>query len=171
LLDTSSAAGATFFGETTAALSATALDLGADGHQVSVWNYSSPLNPGVARGYRRNIDMTGDASEVAQSVRLLGTGGQAQTREAVNAAVQYAAQRPEPTRIVVVTTGTADAGDDAAFTADIDSVLNDSVEISVVHVGPGMEDPALAQLAQYHPLAVESADIGPALATATRVLQ
>ena len=37
------------------AIAASAPDISAAGHSVALWNYSSPLNPGVQQGFRRNI--------------------------------------------------------------------------------------------------------------------
>lgn len=119
----------------------------ATGNPVALWNYSSPLNPGVVNGFRRNIDMTPDGQAVAASVRRFLNGGVPQTREAVQAAVGTYAGAAPLTRIVLVTTGTADAGDDKVFIEQVREAAGDSVEITVVHVGDAEVDSALDRLA------------------------
>lgn len=119
----------------------------AAGNRVALWNYSSPLNPGVVKGYRQNVDMTPDGEAVAASVRRFLTGGVPQTREAVQAAVAAYAGAAPLTRVVLVTTGTADAGDDAAFSEQVRQAAGESVEIAVVHIGDAEIDPALVKLA------------------------
>ncbi|MBX8994804.1 hypothetical protein HCH15_01220 [Corynebacterium testudinoris] len=152
LLDTSSAAGATFFGETTAALSATALDLGADGHQVSVWNYSSPLNPGVTKGWRSNVNFTDSGEPGANALLRFGYGGVPQTRSslvaAAGAASDHARTSGESTRILLVTTGTAQDMDDADFTqAFYGAVAGADVKVDVIHLGSDPSDQAVAGVA------------------------
>lgn len=113
------------------------------GKKVALWNYSSPLSAGVTQGYRSNVAMTDNAAEVQDSVHRFLVGGVPQTREAVTAAV---ASMTGPGRVVVITSGTADAGDDAAFRDAIKASRAD-VTISVVHVGPGQRDATLESIA------------------------
>ena len=128
------------------AIANTALELGAQGKQVGLWNYSSPLNPGVVVGYRQNITVSPDADSVAVAVRRFLTGGVPQTRQAVEAAAGAYGTGDAKTRIVLVTTGTADAGDDNAFEDAVRGAAGDKVEITVVRVGEGEADQAVEAL-------------------------
>lgn len=157
LLDTSDAM-TPYMAAAEDAVGSAARRVAAEGHMVGLWNYSSPLSPGVTQGYRRNVALTPDADEVARVATQFTTGGQPQTREAVRAAVDEVA--PGPTRIVIITTGTADAGEgsDDAFVEDLRAAAGGGVEFSVVHVGEEAKDQALQQLAEIH-LDVEGAEI------------
>ncbi|GAA3516645.1 VWA domain-containing protein [Corynebacterium pilbarense] len=128
------------------AIANTALELGAQGKQVGLWNYSSPLNPGVVVGYRQNITVSPDADSVAVAVRRFLTGGVPQTRQAVEAAAGAYGTGDAKTRIVLVTTGTADAGDDKAFEDAVRGAAGDKVEFTVVRVGEGEADRAVEAL-------------------------
>ena len=128
------------------AIANTALELGTQGKQVGLWNYSSPLNPGVAVGYRQNITVSPDADSVAVAVRRFLTGGVPQTRQAVEAAAGAYGNGEEKTRIVLVTTGTADAGDDKTFADAVRAAAGDTVELTVVRVGEGEADQAVESL-------------------------
>ena len=128
------------------AIANAALELGAQGKQVGLWNYSSPLNPGVVVGYRQNITVSPDADSVAVAVRRFLTGGVPQTRQAVEAAAGAYGTGDAKTRIVLVTTGTADAGDDNAFEDAVRGAAGDKVEITVVRVGEGEADQAVEAL-------------------------
>ena len=128
------------------AIANAALELGAQGKQVGLWNYSSPLNPGVVVGYRQNITVSPDADSVAVAVRRFLTGGVPQTRQAVEAAAGAYGTGDAKTRIVLVTTGTADAGDDNAFENAVRGAAGDKVEITVVRVGEGEADQAVEAL-------------------------
>ena len=128
------------------AIANAALELGAQGKQVGLWNYSSPLNPGVVVGYRQNITVSPDADSVAVAVRRFLTGGVPQTRQAVEAAASAYGTGDAKTRIVLVTTGTADAGDDNAFEDAVRGAAGDKVEITVVRVGEGEADQAVEAL-------------------------
>ena len=128
------------------AIANAALELGAQGKQVGLWNYSSPLNPGVVVGYRQNITVSPDADSVAVAVRRFLTGGVPQTRQAVEAAASAYGTGDAKTRIVLVTTGTADAGDDNAFENAVRGAAGDKVEITVVRVGEDEADQAVEAL-------------------------
>ena len=128
------------------AIANTALELGSQGKQVGLWNYSSPLNPGVVVGYRQNITVSPDADSVAVAVRRFLTGGVPQTRQAVEAAAGAYGTGDAKTRIVLVTTGTADAGDDKAFEDAVRGAAGEKVEITVVRVGEGEADQAVEAL-------------------------
>ncbi|MBA5243681.1 vWA domain-containing protein [Corynebacterium haemomassiliense] len=128
------------------AIANAALELGGKGKQVGLWNYSSPLNPGVVVGYRQNISVSPDADSVAVAVRRFLTGGVPQTRQAVEAAAGAYGAGEAKTRVVLVTTGTADAGDDKAFEDAVRGAAGDKVEITVVRVGEGEADKAVEAL-------------------------
>src|SRR5699024_10249252 len=167
LLDTSAGL-AGQFDQVTGALANTAHALGADGKAVALWNYSSPLNPGVTVGYRDNLGF-GNGDEAAATIKAFGTGGEPQSRPAIIAAADTiessgtgrerqsrpaiiaaadtaaarAADINGPVRVLVVTTGTVTNMDDAAFTEAFKQAAGDNVELSVVHVGPGEPDAAI----------------------------
>ena len=142
VLDTSEAM-APYLDAAAQGIAAAAESVAGAGHQVALWNYSSPLTPGVTQGYRRNVTFTPNAGEVVQSANRFMTGGQPQTREAVTAAVRETAETSLPSRVVVVTTGTADGGDDEAFAQAVTDAAGAGVTVSVVHVGEGQQDQAL----------------------------
>ncbi|MDK8880174.1 vWA domain-containing protein [Corynebacterium sp. MSK008] len=145
LLDTSDAM-APYIQPAKDAIANTALELGGQGKQVGLWNYSSPLNPGVVVGYRQNITVSPDADSVAVAVRRFLTGGVPQTRQAVEAAAGAYGAGEAKTRVVLVTTGTADASDDQAFEDAVRGAAGDKVEITVVRVGEGEADQAVEAL-------------------------
>ena len=145
LLDTSDAM-SPYIQPTKDAIANAALELGAQGKQVGLWNYSSPLNPGVVVGYRQNITVSPDADSVAVAVRRFLTGGVPQTRQAVEAATGAYGAGDAKTRVVLVTTGTADAGDDKAFEDAVRGAAGEKVEITVVRVGEGEADQAVEAL-------------------------
>ncbi|APT88881.1 hypothetical protein CFRA_06060 [Corynebacterium frankenforstense DSM 45800] len=146
-----------------AAVGGPAAKLAEDGHAVALWNYSSPLNPGVTVPYRTNLGF-GDGAQVEGVVDALGTGGVPMTRTSVLAALgsvqSQAAQTGEPVRLVVVTTGTAPGDmDDGAFGSALKDALGEDVELAVVHVGDGETDRVLSENAK----ATAKADGGRAL--------
>ena len=145
LLDTSNAM-SPYLQPAKDAIANAALELGGKGKQVGLWNYSSPLNPGVVVGYRQNISVSPDADSVAVAVRRFLTGGVPQTRQAVEAAAGAYGAGEAKTRVVLVTTGTADAGDDKAFEDAVRGAAGDKVEITVVRVGEGEADKAVEAL-------------------------
>lgn len=147
LLDTSEGMGP-YFGPASAALADAARGIGGSGHAVALWNYSSPLSPGVSVGYRDNLGF-GSADEAASAVGRFGTGGVPQTRSALVAAAQVAADRAQetnkPARVLLVTSGTQSDMDDAAFAAALGGVKN--VDIAVVHVGSAPVDAVVKEKA------------------------
>ena len=149
LLDTSDAM-AQQFDPVTEALANTARALSGANKAVALWNYSSPLSPGVTVGYRDNLGF-GNGDEAANTIRAFGTGGEAQTRPAVIAATDVAADRAAeingPVRVLLVTTGTVTAMDDAAFVDAFNQAAGGNVELSVIHVGPGAPDAAVEGVA------------------------
>ncbi|APT92554.1 hypothetical protein CPHO_06225 [Corynebacterium phocae] len=145
LLDTSHRM-APFYPAASAELAATAQALGAAGKQVALWNYSSPLNPGITVGYRDNLGF-GPAQDVATAVVQFGTGGVPQTRSAVLAAINYAAAVPG-SRIVLVTAGTEADIDEAAFIPALEQALGTGVELAVIHLGQMPVDEVLREHAK-----------------------
>ena len=59
-----------------------AAEVVANGHKVALWNYSSPLNPGVTQGWRNNVAFTDDLSLINATLDGFQTGGVSQTRPA-----------------------------------------------------------------------------------------
>lgn len=149
LFDTSNAM-AGQFDPVSGALANTARALSGANKAVALWNYSSPLNPGVTVGYRDNLGF-GNGDEAANTIQAFGTGGEPQTRPAVIAAADVAADRAAdingPVRVLLVTTGTVTAMDDAAFADAFAQAAGNNVELSVVHVGPGAPDAAVEDVA------------------------
>lgn len=145
LLDTSDALAPNFDPVTGAAADA-AQSLGEKNKQVALWNYSSPINPGVQVGYRTNLNF-GPGADAAGAVTQFGTGGVPQTRSAVIAAVQAASdhsqQTNDTTRVLVVTTDTKDDLDDKAFADALKDAKGDKVQLSVVHLGKDGADEQL----------------------------
>lgn len=162
LLDTSSSM-KPFYGDSSAAVveSATAATQG--GNRVALWNYSSPMSPGVKNGWRENVQYTSDDQAVGAKVQDFGTGGQPQTRSAVVAAVRdardQAAASGQLARVVVVTTGTvADMGS-VDFQDALRKATSPAVQLSVIHVGDGLVDQTLAQSADYSAVAKNADEI------------
>lgn len=150
LLDTSTQMNADFgdrskFESGAAAITQAAPRLGETGRASSLWNYSSPINPGVTEGHRKNLGF-GRGTAVAESVQLLGTGGVPLTRSAVSAALQNAADRAAeingPVRVVLFTAGTADDLSDEQFQTALDNAPG-NVELIAFHLGDGQVDPLL----------------------------
>ncbi|MCK7674581.1 hypothetical protein [Corynebacterium pygosceleis] len=140
-------------GEVARLLDPLMLSVGRAGGRVALWNYSSPLSPGVTRGWRDNITFLDDSAgaNAARVVKGFGTGGQPLTRSAVLAALDSATERAtetgEPVRFVIVTSGSEGAVDDRVFRDELAARTPDRVIPQVVHVGTGPVDPVLAEWA------------------------
>ena len=125
------------------------------GGETALWNYSSPLSGARPVGYRDNTGF-GTTADLGDIIARFGTAGVPQTREAVLAAVDTAADRAaetgEMSRVVIVTTGSADAGDDQAFIEQVQARTSrgPGVHLAVVHLGDGPADNALTQVADYY---------------------
>ncbi|AKE41176.1 putative secreted protein [Corynebacterium kutscheri] len=150
LFDTSASMGTVF--ETTAqAIADAALAIGAQNHPVALWNYSSPLNPGVTQGWRVNVAFSNGAggNEAATAVTRFGTGGMSYTRSSLHAALSSASAQAQetsrPVRVVLVTTGTDDTDDLSTSTQTAQAA---GVILDVVHIGTGEQDTAVATAAQ-----------------------
>lgn len=149
LLDTSDNL-APYFDAVTQGVAEAATALGAEGKQVGLWNYSSPISATATVGYRQNVGY-GDADNVVYAVGRFGTGGVPQTRSAVVAALDNATDQVtgsgEETRVVLVTTGTQQDMDDATFAEAVKNARGEGVSLSVVHIGEGEKDAELEKLA------------------------
>ncbi|WP_115684654.1 hypothetical protein [Corynebacterium senegalense] len=165
LLDTS-AAMAPYLPAAADGIGASARAVAADGHRIGLWNYSSPLSPGVTKAYRENVALTPNADEVATASGRFLTDGQPQTREALAAALAYAGEVGGDVRVVLITTGTADGGDDEAFAASLRNAAARGIQVDVVHVGEGQEDPAVTAAARSNANAADAAALPAAIRTA-----
>ena len=145
-------------------ISEAAQTLAADGHRVGLWNYSSPLSPGVTKGYRANVALTNDAAQIAGTVTRFLNDGTPQTREAVLAAVDYAqsqASAENPVRIVLITSGTADSA--TSITDAVKQASESNVELTVVHVGGSEQDQELASAAKSTATAANAGEVTSAI--------
>lgn len=149
LLDTSDNL-APYFDEVTQGVAEAASAVGAEGSQVALWNYSSPISATATVGFRQNVAY-GDAENVAFAVRQFGTGGVPQTRSAVVAALDNAtdqvAESGKDTRVVLITTGTQQDMDDVSFAEALKAARGKGVSLNVLHVGEGEKDAELEKLA------------------------
>lgn len=145
-------------------ISEAAQTLAAEGHRVGLWNYSSPLSPGVTKGYRANVALVNDGAQIAATVTRFLNDGSPQTREAVLAAVDYAqtqASADNPVRIVLITSGTADS---ATSIADVVKQASESnVELTVVHVGGAEQDLEVASAAKSTSTAANAGEVTSAI--------
>ena len=145
-------------------ISEAAQTLAAEGHRVGLWNYSSPLSPGVTKGYRANVALVNDGAQIAATVTRFLNDGSPQTREAVLAAVDYAqtqASADNPVRIVLITSGTADS---ATSIADVVKQASESnVELTVVHVGGSEQDQEVASAAKSTSTAANAGEVTSAI--------
>lgn len=146
LLDTSEALGAqgdaegSWFSYATSAIAENALAVGREGFNVGLWNYSSPLTPGVVNGYRSNLYLGTDPTgqRTAAAVRAFGYGGEPYTRAALYAAVghavDFAAVIDQPVTVVLVSTGTTDEMDEAELTSLLERAAQGNVSVKVVEI-------------------------------------
>lgn len=111
-------------------------------YNAALMNYSSPLSPGVSKGWRDNVGFDDELS-ITQALEQLGTGGVPQTREALQHALTVAQEHQVPTNIILITSGSSDATNNE----HLDSLLSDAsqggVQVSVVHVGDTAVDTQL----------------------------
>ncbi|OFQ54454.1 vWA domain-containing protein [Corynebacterium sp. HMSC074H12] len=160
LLDTSENL-APYFDAVSQGVAEAASAAGAEGSQVGLWNYSSPLSASATVGYRQNVSY-GDADNVTYAVGMFGTGGVPQTRSAVVAALDNATDQVtesgKDTRVVLVTTGTQQDMDDAAFAEAMKNARGEGVSLSVVHVGSGEKDAELEKLADSYSTVADPSD-------------
>ncbi|AGG66776.1 VWA domain-containing protein [Corynebacterium callunae] len=132
-----------------------ARETGAQGNQVALNNYSSPLNPGVTKGWRANVSFPDQSAgeNAAGAVVRLGTGGVPLTRASVVAATQIAKEGSpagQPIRVVIVTSGSAGEYQDSSFLADLEAASASNISLHVVHVGPDAVDTVLQDFATSH---------------------
>lgn len=181
LLDTSEAMGATastggtWFAATSNAIAEVAPQVGAAGETVAIWNYSSPLNPGVTQGWRRNVNF--DAQDTGWSVasRAVGfsTGGKRHTRSALVAALKYSADyaktQSKQVRVVLITTGNDDDLEVSTVTNEITAAKSAGVELDIIHVGSGDPDQAIMDAAAKSTTVTDTNKVVSAVETASGV--
>lgn len=141
LLDTSTAM-AEFLPAQVEALKKRAAEVVSNGHKVALWNYSSPLNPGVTQGWRNNVSFTDDLSLIDATLDGFQTGGLPQTRPALINAMQATADHGGG-QVYLVTTGSVGFYDDDSFSQMLDAFNDSAVTVAVQHVGPGAHDKVL----------------------------
>ena len=141
LLDTSTAM-AEFLPAQVEALKKRAAEVVSNGHKVALWNYSSPLNPGVTQGWRNNVAFTDDLSLIDATLDGFQTGGLSQTRPALINAMQATADHGGG-QVYLVTTGSVGFYDDDNFSQMLDAFNDSAVTVAVQHVGPGADDKVL----------------------------
>ncbi|ANE03979.1 hypothetical protein [Corynebacterium crudilactis] len=139
----------------TRSLANLARETGGLGNQVALNNYSSPLNPGVTKGWRANISFpnSSQGENAAGAVVRLGTGGVPLTRASVVAATQIAKEGSpdgQPMRVVIVTSGSAGEYSDEAFLNDLSTAFADNISLHIVHVGHDSQDSVLSEFATSH---------------------
>ncbi|WP_099298787.1 vWA domain-containing protein [Corynebacterium dentalis] len=131
--------------------------IGERGGIVSLWNYSSPINPGVSVPYRDNVDISvGDDGTMASGiVNQLGFGGATYTHESVlaayRAAVANASGSDKPGRLVLITDGPNDGGSiglESAVAAIEKLHGEQAVLLEVVTIGENVDTEAMQQIAQ-----------------------
>ena len=170
LLDTS-AAMSEFNDPAAEAIDAAVGEITGAGHDVALWNYSSPLTPGVTQGYRTNVAFTSDADSVTGTASRFLNDGQPQTREAVAAAVAYAeseATPDAPVRIVLITSGSSDIADEYAEQA-LAEAKDKGVSLTIVRAGDGEADEKLAKAAEFTADAASPDDLDAAIRSAAGV--
>ena len=141
LLDTSTAM-AEFLPAQVEALKKRAAEVVSNGHKVALWNYSSPLNPGVTQGWRNNVAFTDDLSLINATLDGFQTGGLPQTRPALINAMQATADHGGG-QVYLVTTGSVGFYDDDSFSQMLDAFNDSAVTVAAQHVGPGAHDKVL----------------------------
>jgi hypothetical protein len=141
LLDTSTAM-AEFLPAQVEALKKRAAEVVSNGHKVALWNYSSPLNPGVTQGWRNNVSFTDDLSLIDATLDGFQTGGLPQTRPALINAMQATADHGGG-QVYMVTTGSVGFYDDDSFSQMLDAFNDAAVTVAAQHVGPGAHDKVL----------------------------
>lgn len=141
LLDTSTAM-TEFLPAQVEALKKRAAEVVSNGHKVALWNYSSPLNPGVTQGWRNNVSFTNDLSLIDATLDGFQTGGLPQTRPALINAMQATADHGGG-QVYLVTTGSVGFYDDDSFSQMLDAFNDSAVTVAAQHVGPGAHDKVL----------------------------
>lgn len=142
------------YDEVASSLSERIATLGASGYQVGLWNYSSPLSAGVTKGWRPNVPLPDESkgANAAAAVTHFGTGGSSFTHEATVAALlsagEVAAQTKNPVNVVIISTGTDDAGSQGDLTATLQAIDSKLVTLHLINIGA--EDGQLAAWAKSH---------------------
>lgn len=144
-------------------------ELTSAGHSVALWNYSSPLSPGVNKGHRANVAFTTDQDALTGTASRFINDGTPLTREAISAAVDYAeseATPDQPVRIVLITSGTADSGDTNPEQT-LEEAASRGVSLSIVNVGDGEPDSLLGSAAEFTTAATTADQLAPAIRAAS----
>ncbi len=125
-----------------------------EGRRVALWNYSSPMSPGVTSPVRPNVLFGPGAKD--RSIEMLGqfgTGGDPWLWRSIGPAVEYAAEAWAPgvaNRVVLVTTGRDATEDDARAAIDgirAAATTDRAVRVDVVIIGEDATGGALHRLA------------------------
>ncbi|WKD59329.1 vWA domain-containing protein [Corynebacterium caspium] len=146
LLDTSARMENPKFGQAKQLILADAQEVKSRGYQLSLWNYSSPINPGVSMPWRANLRLHPEVSveNIAAAIDGFGIAGVPQTRTSVLAALDEARNHPGTTRVVLITSGTEEDMSDADFAQRLGNALNTSdVVLEVIHIGDAPRDQVL----------------------------
>ncbi|QGU01950.1 von Willebrand factor type A domain protein [Corynebacterium kalinowskii] len=152
LVDTSEKMGLNF-ATVSQNLATRATKIGEGGHKVGLWNYSSPQSATTTHGWRNNVTLNDNSAgaNAAAAVTRFGTGGTPQTHEAVVAALPYAQRvatdNNKPVKVVLVTTGTSDAGSQGLLNEKLKDIDPNRVQLHIIHIGGGAQDEELAQWA------------------------
>lgn len=155
VLDTSEAMGP-HYDAVVADLARRARELGEQGKAVGVWNYSSPLSRGATKGWRDNVPLLEGAGSdrAVTALTNFGTGGVPQTHAAVYNALlrakDFSAETSRPVSVLLVTTGTADAGSVGPLADALRGLDGSAVTLHILHVGDGPEDTELRDWATAH---------------------
>lgn len=170
LLDTSESM-APFYGAAAEAIGSAAVSSTEAGSHVALWNYSSPLTPGVTQGWRTNVGYTAQGHDVDLAVKRFGLGGQPQSRVSLVAALSdassQAAASGDPVRVVLVTTGTQDGMNEEQFKSALENIRRDAVSVTVIHVGQREPDSAIKDVADSFTRVAEGASLLAAVKSAS----
>ncbi|MBC2681518.1 VWA domain-containing protein [Corynebacterium anserum] len=163
LLDTSNAMGVMEKGKTRLdvireSLSEKMLSIGKNKGHVGLWNYSSPLNPGVKNPFRANVDISvkDDGTISAARLNQLGLGGSAYTYDSIMAtyrSASYAAANSSVTnhRMVLITASSNQGGAnslDQAIAAIKELNKNNPVQLDIVTLGDSVDVSSMKELAE-----------------------
>lgn len=163
LLETSNAMGVAENGEThldliRVPIAEKMLEIGKNKGHVGLWNYSSPLNPGVTKPFRANVDISvqDDGNISAARVDRLGYGGAAYTYDSLMAAyssASYAAANSQVKdhRLVLITASPNQGGGNSldqalAFIKELNK--ENPVQLDIVTVGSDADTASMKKLAE-----------------------
>ncbi len=161
--------GHTWFSAASNAIAEAAPEVGETGHTVALWNYSSPLNPGVTRGWRRNVDFDDNDSGWTVASKAVGfsTGGSRHTRSTIVAALKYGVEHAQstskPVRVIVITTGNDDNLDVNTVIDEIATAKATNVELDMIHLGSDDTDQQIMDAAAQAATVTDWQDVAPAV--------